>query len=135
MKDGWRFKFEQVRQRFRLTPTEKRVAAFVLAAGATVVQQRDSAAGAPRPGDVLVEMRDVAYAPNALQLHTGSTIVVRNADLFWHTFTVEGTKLDLGLATHATERSTIALPPGTYTYFCRVPGHRQTGMKGTLVVR
>src|SRR5205807_3512770 len=32
LKDGWRFKFEQVRQRFRLTPTEKRVAVFVLAA-------------------------------------------------------------------------------------------------------
>ena len=29
---GWRFKFAEVRHRFRLTPTEKRVAVFVVAA-------------------------------------------------------------------------------------------------------
>jgi hypothetical protein len=32
LKKGWRFKFDEVRQRFRLTPTEKRVSVFVVAA-------------------------------------------------------------------------------------------------------
>src|SRR4029077_19233180 len=32
IKKSWRFKFDEVRQRFRLTPTEKRVVIFVLAA-------------------------------------------------------------------------------------------------------
>jgi hypothetical protein len=32
VKKNWRFRFDEVRQRFRLTPTEKRVAVFVLAA-------------------------------------------------------------------------------------------------------
>jgi hypothetical protein len=32
VKNNWRFKFGEARQRFRLTPTEKRVAVFVLAA-------------------------------------------------------------------------------------------------------
>jgi plastocyanin len=27
------------------------------------------------------------------------------------------------------------LKPGTYTYFCTVPGHEQAGMKGTLTVK
>lgn len=45
VKNNWRFKFGEARQRFRLTPTEKRVAVFVLAAvvlGLTTKCYRDT---------------------------------------------------------------------------------------------
>ncbi len=34
-----------------------------------------------------------------------------------------------------TKSFNVTLKPGTYTYYCSVPGHRQAGMQGTLTVK
>jgi plastocyanin len=35
----------------------------------------------------------------------------------------------------SSESAEVELKPGTYTYYCSVPGHRQAGMEGTVTVK
>jgi uncharacterized cupredoxin-like copper-binding protein len=44
--------------------------------------------------------------------------------------TVEGEVVGQG----GTSEIKVNLPPGTYQYYCSVPGHREAGMVGTLTV-
>lgn len=45
---------------------------------------------------------------------------------------------DLGgtsVFTESSESAEVELEPGTYTYYCSVPGHRQAGMEAKLTVK
>jgi plastocyanin len=39
------------------------------------------------------------------------------------------------LVAEGSSSAVVDLKPGTYTYYCTVPGHREAGMEGTLTVK
>jgi plastocyanin len=88
------------------------------------------------PGALLVESRNVAFDPTALTAPAGKvTVAMRNRDLFWHTFTVDALALDLRVPVGRLRAATFDARPGTYRFYCGIPGHATLGMRGTLTVR
>jgi len=114
------------------------VAIFVAAAFATLtatslLTAAPTSAAAP---DVLrVETKNLRFSATELTV-TGGAITVRmvNRDLFWHTFTIDELAVDLKVPVGGEQQLTFAARPGTYTYYCAVPGHSAV-MRGTLTVR
>ena len=65
------------------------------------------------------------------------TITLRNRSGVPHDLHLIGHGVEGRTATISDGSSTftITLRPGSYTYYCDVPGHRAAGMEGTLSVR
>lgn len=80
------------------------------------------------------------YTKSTLSAKAGKvTVAFSNSSPLAHNFTLqEGTNGKVLGATPTfqggTKTLTLNLKPGTYTYFCTVPGHRMAGMVGTLTV-
>jgi plastocyanin len=65
------------------------------------------------------------------------TIAFTNASPVEHNVTVAQGSTVVGATptfTGGAKTLTVKLKPGTYTFYCTVPGHRQAGMEGTLKV-
>jgi plastocyanin len=80
----------------------------------------------------------VAFDTKALQAKAGKvTIEFSNPGGIPHDVQIaQGTKELGGTKAINSGKATfeVDLKPGTYTFFCSVPGHRQSGMEGTLTV-
>ena len=85
--------------------------------------------------DLVVETGNVVFEPERLEVERGPlTVVTRNSDLFWHTFTIDALNVDVRVPVGARRRATFTVQPGSYDYYCAIPGHRALGMEGVLVV-
>lgn len=102
--------------------------------------------GAP-PGGGVVTSLDVAspedgslvFEPSGLEAPAGSiTINYANPSPVPHSIAIEAEGKVIDESDPITSSDTSAsgeLSPGSYIYFCTVPGHREAGMEGTLTVQ
>jgi plastocyanin len=87
---------------------------------------------AANPGGLL------SYNTKQLSAKAGKvTITFANSSPVEHNVTIAQGATQLGATptfVGGSKTLTLTLQPGTYTFFCSVPGHRQAGMEGTLKV-
>ena len=87
----------------------------------------------PSGGDLAFNQKDVSAKAGSV------TIDFDNVQPLQHDVKVEDSSgQELGgtdLVSEGTATATVDLQPGTYTFFCSVPGHREAGMEGTLTVK
>ena len=91
------------------------------------------------PGVVALDAKEYAFTPATLTAPAGSvTFAIRNTGREPHEFEVLEGEQSLGKApafgVGATGALTVTLKAGDYTFACRLNGHNQLGMTGTLTV-
>jgi plastocyanin len=72
------------------------------------------------PGPVTIEMPNNSGVSHNIAVQQGANGPVLGASSF---------------ITKGSTSVTVTLKVGNYTFFCQVPGHRQAGMEGTLIVK
>ena len=100
-------------------------------------RRRQRGAGAARRGQ---PRRPAEIRHDLADAKAGTvTIGFTNTASIAHNLTIESSSGSQVGATPTfeggTKTLTLSLKPGTYKFFCTVPGHRQAGMEGTLTVQ
>ena len=98
--------------------------------------------GSPTPvpsGVVAVEAKEYAFTPASITVPAGSvSFSIRNVGSQEHEFEIlQGDQVvneGEAIAPGATKDETVTLAAGEYTFICKLNGHDQLGMKGTLTV-
>jgi plastocyanin len=83
---------------------------------------------------------ELAYTTTSASAKAGEvTVDFNNPQSLTHDVQIEDSSgEDVGgteLIADGSDSATVNLKPGTYTFFCSVPGHREAGMEGTLTVK
>ena len=86
-------------------------------------------------GGLVLTMADLAYDQTSLMVEPGDTITLVNEDPMVHDVTVD--ELDLQATAGPEETVEFTIPDdasGTYVFYCSIPGHREAGMEGSIMI-
>lgn len=120
--------------------------AFILALGGSLAACGSSSSSSggsyvepagPPVAQVTIESGNLFFKPDAVTVPAGvEQFTMKNIQSGVHTFLIRGVSgfmLEVS-GDGDTDTKKVELKPGTYTYYCNIPGHEQAGMKGTLTV-
>ena len=117
--------------------------AAVLAAGCGGSGGGGSSSAGSTPANAQVVEIDVAQSGLAFTKTTATAnagtveLKSKNPQSLSHDISIKGNGVDEQgnmVASGGVSTVTVDLKPGTYTFYCSVPGHEEAGMKGTLTV-
>ncbi len=98
-----------------------------------------SPVASPSAGAIVLEAKDIAFEPTELTIKAANepvTIKMENTGAAMHNFTIDS--LNISVDVQPGETVDIVIPagtaPGTYDFYCNVPGHKEAGMVGKLTV-
>ena len=111
--------------------------------GAAAESGKESSAGEGGGSTVAFEADpngELAYTTTEASAKAGNvTVDFKNPQSLTHDVAIEDSSgKEVGkteLIGEGETSTTVDLKPGTYTYYCTVPGHREAGMEGTLTVK
>ena len=110
----------------------------------TATPAETATTGAPQGGEQTVNVSspaggELVFEPEALAAKAGSvTIEYDNPSPVDHSVAIEAgseTLAESEIVTQDTTTATADLEPGEFVFYCTVPGHRESGMEGTLTVK
>jgi plastocyanin len=106
---------------------------FVITVSGLLVRQRP--VEAVQPTDIQLTTENMKFSQNELFSESGQvSLHLANEDLWWHTFTIDELGVDLKVPMGAEREVEFSAPPGTYRYYCSIPGH-EASMHGTLTIK
>jgi uncharacterized cupredoxin-like copper-binding protein/mono/diheme cytochrome c family protein len=79
---------------------------------------------------------DIYFEPKEITIpaNTDVPFTVPNDGAAAHNFSIDELGISIDIAPGSTGETVINAPPGKYQYYCNVPGHKEAGMVGTLIV-
>lgn len=104
---------------------------------ATTAADTEAAPAEATVVDIPVADEGLAYAVTEVTAPAGEiTLSSVNEQAVPHNIAIDEPETTLGevVTDGGVSEITVELEPGTYEYYCSVPGHREAGMVGTLTV-